>query len=1207
MFLFRCFIFLGVVFLWAVQTVEAQIAPPVQAVSLDYAFRESNGIFMPQQSVILDVMLRAPNASAPYTLRATLIDLSLPNRPALNTFSTQITPHVSLPISFVTPYKEGPYEIVLAAVQEGMSSRLPMPMGQREVLASRQFVVISPHVSSRRVGDWILSEQRELPLVDASFADSPSRRLLPHFPKVGELPRIADFPRSAGVQRVQTLVHEAGSMLKLPHFGRRDASTLSPDELEQMLDRYYTDSKRHFLRLPALPGYVPEPSEQYPSFFALAVAEHGNCVWYSLPIEVELGKPYLVEIDYPVGVPQTLGVAIVDGFSHQEHDGGFEGIVNSAVNIHVAEEMVQDTPTETTATHRLLFWGGTEQPELVFVNRQPHRQALFRNIRVSQITSGRQDDQRFPRLFEAGLPEGQTQRKRIGQFLGTNAFQHLANSSLSRAILSHEMSWQEAYDGCSRLMDILCRGGYDGVTLTVCSADSALCPIFTLDGQEANKRLNVLEMMFQRFDGEGLTLIPAIQFDMPIPSLERLLQQYPAAVEEILMGNPEHRLYNLLHPDVQQAMAEVVRELVARFQHHSSFGGVAIILSPETYAQLPFIPYPPDDYTFAQFRQEMEHELGISFPEEQRLRQTMPMQQFLAQKGMERLRFLHSNPQIWEAWIRWRMAKVSRFYTDLAQQVSAQRADAPLYLLGGTMLDQAEIQDFCVPTLPRNFTPLQALRRLGFDPSLLNSESLHFLRPVQISETKQYRYESLNSADTASLFSKSGSLSGVQFVHTDTHYFVTTPAHVQSRKRFVRQLAQADVLMFMDGGVSLPFGQETALFDLLNTYRRIPPVSFLTFQPPAENPAPLQPLIVRYKNLPDGMIVYIINDAPVAVEADFLFSARPGSSMTELTGQRMIRSFSNVQRSDRYGWRASLLPYDLLALRISDPNADIVSVSVHHPPALCSTNGILKQKVDELSQRIQTARNGLLWEGLTNADFELHTDAAGGIVGWQCFGTLNAQLDQANASKGQHSVRLTNGSAEAGTFLSHPFNIPATGRLGISMFVGIPENASSLPMAVILTAKHRGQIFNRIVPVGESLMPSLAKVEPNNGVRWHRLVVPFEHLPLESLEEVRIGVQYLGNGTLWLDDITLSPVRFSRNEIAELQKMLFVAAERHSAGRISDLTSLLEDYWTQFLFQHIPASTPQPAIALPKPPVATETPPPPKPTWYQRVRGLFGG
>ena len=1212
-------------------------AVPTADCSLDCTLRSGTDIFTTGQSIILDVTLRLPQPpAAPLTLHAALFDMSLPERTRLAEHNTQITS--TLPISFVAPDKEGVFEIVLTVVVQEAKPARPLanmnlyrpatPEPRRVIETRRQFIVLAAQRLPRPSGDWTLVDKRTLSLVDSPTGETTFRRFSSSaFPKVAALPKISDLPRQITLPKLTTFG------------GRTSPNTYTENEPVIAAPRS--------IALPLSQRHFTEKSERCPDFSAIPPPGIDKYVdkntWYSLPLDVETGKPYLVEIDCPVNIPQTFTLGIVDSplntRSNDDNDF-FQGKVNTAVTIHVAEEIVQDTSSESVSTHRLLFWAAAEHSELVLINRQIDKEALFCNIRISRVaTPDQQTDQRLPKLFE-----GTAQRKRIGQLLGADTFAPLIDKTCVPHISVDWMGvqsssvvmtdYQKTYERCSRLLDTLCRGGYDGVTLTVCSKKSAVYP---------NETHHALEMMFRRFDNEGLTLIPAIEFDMPLPSLECLLQQHPSITEEILIGNSapgihsldslEDRRYNILHPAVQQAMAEMVLELLDRCHHHSSFGGIAIVLSPESYTQLPFAMYAPDDHTFAQFRQDNENILGIPFPDEQQLRQTLPIQQFLAQKTAGRIQFLQNDPKVWEAWVRWRGAKISKFYADLAQKISAKRADVPLYLLGGVMLDSPEIQQHCIPALPKKYTSLQAIQLLGFDlPLIAKTESLHFLKPVRISDKKNYCYEGLNSADVAPLFSQSDILPGVQFVHSSGDPLdgavtgsLSTPSGIQSRKRFIRQLAQSDVLMFMDGSVALPLGQEPEMFDLLNTYRQLPPVTFQTFQPSGENPVTLQPLTIRYKNLPDGMIVYMANDAPFAVEADFTFlaDARENVGMTELTGHRIIRSFNqNPQHAagtPRLTWRASLLPYDLLAIRISDPKAKIESVVVHCPPTLCGAEGILKQKVEDFTQRIHAARSGVQWDKMLNADFELPGDAAGNIAGWECFGkSLTAQLDQTAVCKGKSSVKLTNSAAEQVGFYSDTLDIPLTGRLGISMFVGVPAECQSLPLSVAMAALYsnnedRSKPFHKDVPVGETLMPLLANVEPKNGVRWHQVMLPFEHLPMD-LKGVRVGVQYSGIGTVWIDDVKLYPVWFSTNEVVELQKMLIVADQRCSSGRVSDLIALLEDYWTQFLFQHVPAASlppsppPSPSVtaSASKPVAPKKTDTPKSSSIYQRARSWMG-
>ena len=1161
------------------QTDSVRPAEPPQFV-LDGTFREGNGVYAPGESIILDVILRptAPNnhVSDSVELLAGLVQLTASSTMPISGIHTKIIPNTPQPISFVTPDTEGVYEITLEVTQRVAQQRpfpnvprLAEPVYTVRTVAEvrRQFVILSAETAPRNAGSWTLSDTRDLLAKDT---DPPSRRHL--LPRVSDLPRIGDLPRPA-------------ELLNVSPFTRLNPRTLNVREQSHPasgiadLDDgavYFWSPDESVVRFPL------EESHTHPGFMTFVEGTSSA----HIPLEVEVGQPYLIEIDYPAYVPQQFELAVADPMPNKTAEVHGQSMrlwrLNTAATIHIAEHIVQDRPTSPLGTHQLLFWASTESPELRIRNHQPAGEILFRNLRISRVTvSGQSENQRLPKLFEE-----KAQRKRIGQILIP------FNLAGTPTHPEHRPNWQATYEQCSRLLDELSRGGYDGVMLTVGAFSEHL------------------DLFFRRFNSEGLTLIPAIEFNFPIHSLEQLLQQHPGITEEILIANPHHRRqYNVLHPAVQQAMSEIVFGLAERFGHHPSYGGIAVVLTPESYAQLPFAVYSPDDYTFAQFRRETESQLDIPFPDEQRLRHTMPTQQYLEQKNIERIQFLQGNPQVWDAWVRWRAAKVSLFYSNLARHVSAKRNDVPLYLLGGTMLDQAEIQDYCVPTMPRNFATLQAIQLLGFDlPRIAKEESLHFLKPVRIKTKNNWSYESLNSADSVALFSTSSGLPGVQFVHKDGNTTAGSryvPAHIQSRQRFVRQLAQADTMMFIDAGSALTMGQETEMFDLLDTFRRLPPIPFRTFQ---QNDTSLQPLTVRYRSMPDGMIMYIVNDAPFAVDADFFFTADLSSRMTELTGHRMIRTYNRRTQFGTHSWRASLAPYDLMAVQISDTNAKIESVSVVRHAAMYGGEGKLKKKAEELNHRVHAARTGVRWDGLKNADFELPLDAADGIIGWQCFGqSFNATLDQTAVQNGQNSVRLTNTLEEPGTFLSQPLNITATGRLGISMFVGITEECQSLPMNVVLTATHRGQPFLRSVAVEEMFLKTLENVTPKNGVRWQQIIVPFGRLPMNSLEEVRIGVQYSGVGTFWLDDIKLYQVLFSASEMIELQKMSVVANERYSSERVSDLIVQLEGYWPQFLFKHVPATELMPNASPPEKSVTTEKTTPSKPnSLYQRVRGMFG-
>ncbi|MDR3181348.1 MAG: hypothetical protein LBT89_00250 [Planctomycetaceae bacterium] len=462
------------------------------------------------------------------------------------------------------------------------------------------------------------------------------------------------------------------------------------------------------------------------------------------------------------------------------------------------------------------------------------------------------------------------------------------------------------------------------------------------------------------------------------------------------------------------------------------------------------------------------------------------------------------------------------------------------------------------------------------------------------------------------------------FYHPSDSGYVSVPADYQNRRRFVKQLTQSDVLTFFDGGERLPTGEQDSLTDLLAAYRRLPPKPFKTFEHnPDENSAEtsLQPLTVRSLNTEDGLYVYLVNDAPYQIDADITFAAGVQTRITELSGRRMIRPLN------RSVWRATLLPYDLLAVKLDSANAAVQKVSVIRPPEICGEKGTIKEKSDELGQRIYAARNGVLWDQLPNAGFDdIGTDQvpAGRETGcdlaaWNVFGppTFTAVRETQTVYAGQGSAKLINTGTESGTLLTAAFSPPQTGRLWIAAFVGFPDGTQRIPLNFVLAAEHGGKVHYRHAEVGENLKPYLVKAELKNGIRWQQVIVPFDELPIDKANKVRIGFQVTAPATLWIDAVKLYPVSFFSNEMIELQKVLVAADTRFKQERFSELLTLLESPQCQFLYKNVPLPTlvPKPAVSAAAAPVSENRSTAgnavdagttsDKPSLYQRFKGWF--
>jgi hypothetical protein len=1193
-----------------------------------------------------------------------------------------------LPASFLAPIDEGIYEITVSIQRKEERSANnrsllnfsanPLQRRSPKIIAETvvHCIVLNPNPVTRPVGN-LDSMKKELPQTDETTNPIWRRHLpyIPIFPKVGHFPspKIPELPKFTGFRDRTPAKNPVTPMAGTSPTGTESGvgglenkpvnAEQPPTPLDALYEQWKSGMSGRFgsgnlkqnpsaavstVSIPTLRSLSADSSTPIPAansildrsassiFSVLTPATKPNVVsWEALPLSVtETNNPYLIELDYPADIPQTLGIGVVEMLS----DGNkIVPVLTTDSGICVTEEIVSDQIPGQIATHRMLFWAKTKQPMLLLTNSEPQHDAQFGDIRLYDIvrtakstTESTAEPQKIETPFE--IPkrfDGQPRRLVIGYF-------HRAEF-LDKFNLAGSTDWQTIYENSTRMIADLRQSGYDGAMITVASNESLLYPSEKLAGINAcdNNAMNnanknnrfsasptfcyckdTLELLTRIFDREQLTLIPAIDFNFPIPELEKMIQTNPAFAEELLWNpsDPSARpRYNLLHPTVQKVLLGIIRELSERYSKHPSFGGITVLLTPDGSSRLPLIHRELDDRTFLQFWHDVQKDDSAKgcpdIPPELIATDSATRQQ----RKISRAGFVQSDPKAWSVWLRWRTRNVRDFYAEAAKIVAKNRSDARLYLSAGTILDQPEIQSYCLPSLSRWPSPVYVLQMLGFDPpQLAETPSLVFLRPHRVSnhpdDTETASYTEFDTVETGKQFLKQGSLPGVLFYHRSPY----VPAEYRNRRRFVKQLAQSDVGMFIDGGRKFPSGGEDAVYDLLAAFRQLPAIAFQTF---SQHEKTSQPVTVRFAKTSQGLIVYLVNDAPFGVGAELTFSAVHDVSVTELSGRRHINPIT--PRNNRPVWQITLKPYDLVAMILHDPQASIVNVDINCPSSICGVNGILRQKVDQLSQLIHTVNGGIIWDKLENPDFEIirtvqqtaqHTpqysqqyshDAQrfGEIAGWKNFGspTFNAQLDSEVKNSGQSSLKLSEtanmNQRESGMILCDPFEVPETGQIYVSAFIGIAdsvaerltnravnnvtnrvmERAEKIPLEVVLSARQRnGEPLFFSYEVESVLLPLIVNAPPQHGVRWHRLIIPFDRLPPNGLDDFRIGFRLSAPGTVWIDNVTLYRMTFTSNEIKALQQLVLVAHGRCSAERVSDLLTILEGYWSRYLFRHVP-------------------------------------
>ncbi len=447
-----------------------------------------------------------------------------------------------------------------------------------------------------------------------------------------------------------------------------------------------------------------------------------NISWEAYPLPISKpGAVHVLEIEYPSDVPQAMGISVIE-----PNAAGAVMPIGLDSGVYVSDEDAENTPQ--LAKHRVLFWPRTKAPVLLVTNRRQGSRAVYGKITVfstahSQLAAlalGRNDG---GGMLGPAFPGNQRCQRLWAGYLDRPLFVENFCAPETLDTISHRSldDWNTIYQGGIRLVKYLKHVGYGGLMMSTFADGSTIYPsqiveptprydtgVFFGTGQDPDRK-DALELLFRLFDREGLTLIPALHFASPLPELEALKRDGgPAAagIEWIgadgatwLSGHaPRQGLgayYNLLHPRVQEAMLKVAREVIARYAEHPAFGGLALQLSAEGYAQLPGDDWGFDDHTVAHFEADTQTKVPGNGPG-----------RFAA-----RAKFLGGPGRA--AWLQWRAGVVAEFHRRLESEIRTRREGAKLYLAGGTMLDSRQTQLRLRPTLPKRAKLDETLMELG--------------------------------------------------------------------------------------------------------------------------------------------------------------------------------------------------------------------------------------------------------------------------------------------------------------------------------------------------------------------------------------------------------------------------------------------------------------------------------------------------------------
>lgn len=1091
-------------------------------------------IYAPNETLQLEVAPYRISAAAgaKLSLQAKLFDVAKHKEVGSQEQQCQVDAEGTAPpveLSMQLPEHEGVYDLVLQTSRWGLPNRLDLKHG--DVERRVQLVVLS--------GDPRMPESTTEPPTTAIFEIDPAKPgMWDRLPKIALMPGLRKGPLGGG--DAAAWQHSLGTMMRLGPEGR-------------------------------------DP----------------NISWEAYPLSIHKpGEPHILEIEYPSDVPQVLGVSVVEANSPPLRlDSG----------VYVPEESAGGEAR--LAKHRLVFWPRTKTPLLLLTNRLDGTRAVYSKLRVlgpqgtaEQVVKALSRDDwdthsMLKRRFKPGDPGGGRMLAAYydrpffpENFSATEGFDALRGQRLD--------DWRTFHEGGVRLAEYLHFAGYNGLMLSVLADGSSLYPsgqlqptprydtgVFFSDGHDPLRK-DTLELLFRIFDRENLKLIPTLHFSAPLPALEAQRRNGAEPGIELVGGDGQTWLarheprkglapyYNPLDERVQNAMLDVVRELLARYRHHPSLGGLAVQLSADGYAQLPGADWGYDEQTLARFQREAKVKLPAGESEFAR--------------RVSLLRTAQRQP-----WLLWRAETLARFYRHVQEELAAERPGLKLYLAGTGLFDRPEFEQELRPALTRSTTRHEeALLTTGIAPQFYHdAEAIVLLRPQRLapltSLVAQGSDLELNldphldrlfaqQPNPAALFyhepqqARLPSFDAKNPVKTAATVLATqpVPSAQYNRRRFVHALAALDARAMFDGGAMLPLGQENELEPWLGAYRQLPDLPFQTLA------GPTQPVTVRMLSHGGRTFVYFANDSPwktsVNVEVDLpadcavrsLYASR---KLPELAGQGMKRS-----------WTIRLEPYDLVAavftaggVKFSDPRVAVDAKIVQQ----------LDARIQDLMARARELNHPAPIDGLVNGTFEQPAGREA-IPGWEANrpvpkllrpfnrgqATGPAALDAKEPHAGKQSVRLDGGQARA-SLTSQSFAAPKTGWLSVSVWMRT-ENAADPPQVSLSLDGQRGdEAYHRSAKVGGGQKLSDT---------WSQFKFDFPDLPAD-LSPLQLQFACQG-GEVWIDDVEL----FDLEELDNARLLTLVWLTTNRAGamladqKYADCLQLLDGYWPRYLTSFVP-------------------------------------
>jgi hypothetical protein len=792
---------------------------------------------------------------------------------------------------------------------------------------------------------------------------------------------------------------EPRSGVQLLVLGERSSrpAVSAPDTLVDRLDANDIELKRRLVStsegIPSFPHAVTFNAQASGSGEPAIMAEP-QVDWNAVQLKVKHPqRPHRLVLHIAAGGGTFLGASLLE----PDARGGLSPhSIDTALSTGREESNEWSTSHIPELRHEIVFWPRSCDPVLLLHDVALGRRTQVTSVEVFELAAPPRLAGATPRADERLMGPYISQPLLPENFGGPKIFDPIAGECVD--------DWESFHAAALHVADYLAYQGYNSLLIGALSNGRAIYPSTQI---EPTRRYDTgavsavgpvpigkdfLEVLYRVFDREGLVLIPELQFSCALPQLERQLVDGAAAEGIELIGadgqsareirEPSQgaaTYYNPLDPRVQDAVLAAVREVVARYRHHWSFRGVALEISRSSYLELAGLDWGYDSATVRRF----EHDTGVCVD---------------GSAGGDLYQHRHAvlTGEARAAWIRWRCQEMAKFYRRLAEVMGTAAPDAQLILACKQMLADPGTDEEIRHEIRARGRLGDALAIRGIDFSLIGDAPRLIVLKSTVWNASASAEEGLfdealgqtGSFGAAFQFPRIGALNYRPPHHLKIGEFATvcpwqpaetrlaieaSPTPRESRRGFVRGLAETDAPMMFDGGWMVPLGQEYATESLRRIARAIPPIPFYKVE------AGNQSAIVQTARHNKRTYIYAVNPFAEPFELTLRLSCPPGTACRPLGPSRS--AFIDAAGDQGSQLKTSLEGYGLVAWELDHEDTRVNEVQTQISPAELA---LLRARVGRFQRQLAVARRNVQAEqGLVSTPVSPETTKAATAVNQQ--------------------------------------------------------------------------------------------------------------------------------------------------------------------------------------------------------------------------------